>query len=204
MKDLGCPFCERPEKYILFRSDNFFITPSVGSFVEGYLLICSKEHFIGMGNIPLNHFDELENLKESVRKVLSKYYIPPIFFEHGPVGKRKRGGCCIDHAHLHAVPLKTSILEKISTHLDFRRIRNLTEVRAQFKREIPYLYYENQAGERYLTELFESIPSQYFRKVVTVEIGKPKEWDWRVHPNPENFERTLEKLRGKFEDKTYN
>ena len=90
----------------MFESDNFVVFPSLGQIVEGYLLIAPKKHYIGVSGIPKELYPELEEVCKKVRNKLSEVYCVPLFFEHGP-HKESKGGCCIDHAHIHAVPVKT-------------------------------------------------------------------------------------------------
>jgi len=44
---------------VVAESQNFFVFPSLGQLVEGYLLICSQEHFLGLSQINKEHFQEL-------------------------------------------------------------------------------------------------------------------------------------------------
>src|SRR3989344_6771630 len=95
---------------MLFETDNFVVFPTIGQIVEGYSLIASKLHYTGMGHIPLELHAELESVKNKVRKVLTDNYRNPLFFEHGPASRAKKGGCCIEHAHFHAVPVNLDIV----------------------------------------------------------------------------------------------
>lgn len=74
---------------ILFETENFLVFPTLGQIVEGYLLIASKEHYLNIGEIPLELYPELEKLQHKVRKVLEDNYYTPLFFEHGPASDRK-------------------------------------------------------------------------------------------------------------------
>ena len=193
----NCLLCNEYERYkyrIIFETKNFFITPSIGGFVEGYLLICSKRHYIGMSSLEPSLFEELSWVKNKVNALLSKHYSVPLFFEHGPI-KDKRGICCINHAHLHAVPIEEDILGEITKNFKGRKINNLIELKKQQEKNIPYFYYENQKGEKFVFELEHSVPSQYMRQLIAVKIGKQELWDWRTNPCWENFHETLGKLK---------
>ena len=198
MRDLECPFCNMENERIIYESGNFFVTPTLGSFLEGYLLICTNRHFIGLSQIPEELFQELDELKEKVKKALSDVYTSPIFFEHGVIDETKRGGCCVDHAHLHAVPIDFDIFPDIVRNFEARRIERILELRKQQEKGRPYFYYENQKGDKYVFELSGPVPPQYLRQIVAVRAGLGMRWDWRESPEFENFNKTLEKLRRRF------
>lgn len=196
----NCRLCEKykTEGSVIFETENFWVAPALGQIVEGYLLICTKKCFIGLSEIPRKLFGELENVQSKVRDILAKYYVKPIFFEHGIVASHKKGGCCIDHTHLHAVPFAADLLKDIAKHFKPVKITKLSSLKTQYKKQIPYLFYENNDGKRYLFELFKPIPSQYFRRLLAAETGNPKEFNWKQYPEIYKFNQTLEKLRGKF------
>src|SRR3989338_10498751 len=117
-----CPYCEefksgrlewggsKVDGTILYESKNFNVFPTLGQIVDCYLLIATKDHFIGIGEIQTGWHRELNDVGKKVRDVLKhEYGQGPLFFEHGPAfadGKNGviGGGGCIDHAYLHAVP----------------------------------------------------------------------------------------------------
>lgn len=196
-----CRLCKEynERKNILFETDNFFVAPALGQIgVEGYLLICSKEHYIGLGQLPKKLLNEFTLVQAKVKEVLSKYYTKPIFFEHGPTAPNKKGGCCIEHAHLHAVPADIDILADISKNFNPVKIKDFSALNEQFKRGIPYLYYENRGEDKYLFELHEPVPSQYLRQIIAVKINKKDKWNWMQHLGIDEFNRTLKKLKGRF------
>ena len=60
------------KKNILYESTNFFVVPSIGQMgIKGYVLLCSKEHYFGMGNIPEEQISELETVLDRVKKIIS-------------------------------------------------------------------------------------------------------------------------------------
>lgn len=195
----GCPMCERSENFneIIFESENFYVSPALGQIVEGYLLINTKEHYIGLSHIPKELFLELKEVQDEVKEVLSQHYTKPIFFEHGCVSETKRGGCCIVHAHLHAVPFEIDILEDIAKNFRPRRIGDISELVSQSERCVAYFYYENQIGEKYIFELKEPAPPQYIRQIIAVRAKKPDKWDWREFPEWDRLHNTIARLKGK-------
>ena len=121
-KGIGCRYCagflgqqgnvQEPWDKILYESDNFVVVPTLGSMIEGWLLVVTKNHYICMGAIPERLWSELQHVLELATKVITSKYAAPTLFEHGPVTEGRRVGCGVDHAHLHIVPLHFNLLEK--------------------------------------------------------------------------------------------
>ncbi len=200
----NCPYCDAFEngfKYgekALYESDNFIVFPALGQIVEGYLLIVSKKHYISMGQVPSGLYSELDSVCRKVREVLSDNYEIPLFFEHGAVSQIKKGGCCIEHAHLHAVPIEVDIMDELAGRFEYSKIKSFFKIRRQFKKGISYFYYESNLGERYLFEISEIVPSQYIRRVIANKVGRPERWNWKNCFGLDELLRTVDKLEGKF------
>ena len=107
----------------LFETENFVVLPSVGQIVEGYLLIMPKSHATSIANMDLELFDELEYVYAQTEKILETNYSRPIFFEHGVcrTGYDYFNGCCVDHAHIHAVPVQVDVAEELKREFRFTR-----------------------------------------------------------------------------------
>ena len=196
----NCRLCQKykSEGSIIFENNNFWIAPALGQIVEGYLLISTKKCYIGLSELPKSLLDELEILQKKVRKILLKYYTEPIFFEHGAIASHRKGGCCIEHAHIHVVPIDIDLFNDISRYFRPKKIKKLRHLTQQFSKQIPYIYYENQTGNKYLFELYKPIPSQYLRRLIALKLNNPEKYDWRLYPEIDKFNKTFEKLSGKF------
>ena len=206
---LGSEF--NSKENILYETDNFFIVPSIGQIgIEGYLLVCSKDHYIGIGGMPEEYQSELEDVLMTTRNVLSSYYNSEVLvFEHGPRIGCHRGGGCLDHSHLHILPISVNLMEplvikflhgiqiddfyKLERVEDFKRLNDIYG-----KQESSYLFIETVDLKRYVTEVNFIIPSQYLRQIVAHTLGRMDRWDWRTKPDYETFETTVINLKGKF------
>lgn len=184
---------------IIKETQNFVVIPTIGQIVEGYLLIVTKIHYPCIGALPSNLFKELVKIKNECREILYKTYKKKsIIFEHGAVGKifKKRAGCCTDHAHLHIVPVEVDLLEDIKKHYRGKKIKSLKELRKQYFKKSPYLFYENNNKEMYLFNA-PLVVSQYLRKILAKNLKKESKWDWRICHGKEEMLRTIKKLKGK-------
>lgn len=183
---------------IVFETDNFVVFPGLGPIVEGYLLIASKDHYMGLGNVPTELYSELESVQTKVRSILTQNYTPPLFFEHGPVSRMNKGGCCIEHAHLHALPVKVDITSELTHSFHHSIITSYDALKTQFQKGVPYFFYETNTGERHLFAVQESVPSQYIRKLIAQKVGKPERADWQSYLELEEVVRTAQTLKAAF------
>lgn len=203
------------EDRLLYQTDNFMVAPSIGPMgIEGYLLILTKEHYIGMGNIPNSLYPELVDIIDSVKRITKKETgKEPLIFEHGPKVCGFRGGGCLDHAHLHVVPGANIIrdlaadmvgrLSPVGSGYGVERIdtfKRLSEIYSGG--ETSYLYVDTpnlpQAESVQLVAKIDfDMPSQYVRQIISRKSNNPR-WSWRQHPDIETLERTVERLKGKF------
>ena len=180
---------------IIYETENFFVYPTIGQIVEGYLLILPKEHYLSIGQMPKKFITEVEQIKNFLYKQVSKMYMPPIFFEHGSV--KEAGGCGVYHAHIHVVPCNVSkeIIEVISKSYVLHQIKTMYELSQYIKQDKPYLYFEDNKKTRYVFEIDE-IPSQYIRRIFA-ELIFAKEWDWKTFKfSNDGLFNTYSKLKG--------
>ncbi len=205
-----CPFCrliqtgvdsingQRFERSFVYETNSFVVFPSAGSFVQGYVLIVPKQCILSMKLLPSALFKELEEVCQRTKQVLSSKYGPVIFFEHGPASVFERGGCCVDHAHIHAVPLnKQSIRNELSGQFSETQIKKLAELQ-HFQLPKGYLFFEESDGKRFAYAINDSVPSQYLRQLAAHAAGVSPKWDWRKFPEVKTMDKTYKQLKPLF------
>lgn len=210
------PCCNLGKEYetgknILYESDNFFISPTVGSIsIEGYILLCSKKHFHGTGDIPKNLYPELEEIVNLTRKKLfEKYKKDVLIFEHGPKVCNSSGGSCLDHAHLHCMPVSMNVMEKlvinllnglnISNKYSIEKMQSFDCLKQVYdKQKESYFFIETNNKERFMSTVNFSLPSQYIRKIVAKGLDRFWQWNWKEYPDIKTFNKTFEELYGWF------
>lgn len=208
--DIGktAEFEKNLEKFLpsrtIFESEHFAVIASIGQLSEGYLLLISKEHYHSMAHLEEKHYEELELLYSKIKLLLSNVYVNPIIFEHGPMpfekGKKDKamgGGSCVDHAHFHFVPVSissTNLISFLSERFTSHTISNLNELQPQAYKNMPYFFIETHNGKRYIFDTPIPPPSQYIRKLISIEIGEPKKWNWRIYPELERVVATVKQL----------
>lgn len=186
---------------VLYETRHWFVVPSVGGFVEGYLLIVCKDHIPSMACCTGDQLDDLERVIGKCSAVLrGRYRDEPVLFEHGvPHFNCGSGANSVDHLHIHILPNRQGKF-KPKAHVGGREVvavKSLSGVgRWMHESGCPYLFVQEATGERWLCSS-EGMDSQYLRKAFCADHGIDK-WNWRDEPCKELFLRTLVSLKGAF------
>ena len=115
--------------WTVYEDENVFITPDVSPIIKGHFLIVSKKHINSFGNGSEEVFLSLEKAKQILKKyVYNKKRV--LFFEHGAVISHTAGGC-IDHAHLHAIPLEKNI--DVDAYIDKYKLLNTPKIEMTYE-----------------------------------------------------------------------
>jgi diadenosine tetraphosphate (Ap4A) HIT family hydrolase len=178
---------------VLFESPRFVVWPSVGALIPGWLLIVPRRHTLTLAEMSDAELDELAMLRSQVRASLDPLG-PVVCFEHGPCASGQEVGCGVDHAHLHLVPTEAEILagaQRLFAPLSWRSIDSLAKGREALDTDESYLYVQDQKGREWLASHAE-IPSQLIRKVIASHLGRPKDYNWRTHPEEPNVKKTVD------------
>ena len=187
---------KNPKKIIL-KTSGFTVFPALGPIgIEGYVLICSNEHFKGIDEMPSELDKELENVVDRIKKSVSDYYSSPVVvYEHG--GSKPlcyRWGGCLDHFHLHVVPTKVDILGYLKKKdFSLEKIKGFDRLREIIKKRCMSYFLVEQEAKRYVCEIG-VLPSQYLRQVIAELEGK-KNWDWRRYPGYNVMKKTHSNLK---------
>lgn len=194
----GCRFCFPPEReHILKETHNFYVIPSIGSIVEGYLLLNIKYHAPSFGEMPEHFLDEFLTLKDEIKDALEHVYERDcIFYEHGRAGISitLQGEDKISyHAHLHCVAINVDLLEVICKDYRPLKINEWKEVMQLAKKYPHYLYYENKENV-YFFPVDIYVRPQYLRSCLAEALHIPDAADWSREPKWGNIEKSVEKL----------
>jgi len=188
---------QQPQSRTVFRSSNFAVIPSIGQIVEGHLLLVPINHYTAIADMPVGLILEAVALQTNIRTVLTKSYGSSVFFEHG-IRNGEPGGCGIDHAHLHAVPLAASSdpVQLLKQQHAFKSINDISDISRQIPFNASYLFYEEITGQKWVFET-DWIPSQYVRKLLAETVGNDS-WNWRECGREKTLIQTIERLSNQF------
>lgn len=186
-----------PDDFILRDSGDFFVIPGAGSVCDGYVIISPKAHVLSFGHLDASLDSQLQAVFGDVeRKLAGHYGRAVIAFEHGAESFRNRGGSCTDHAHMHVFPAdpRLSLAAAVGTDFELRPVTQfLPSVREQVRtRHRPYLWLR-EGGQMWVCDAPRAL-SQYVRRVITAQLGRPDEWDWLVFPGTGHMRATVAQL----------
>ncbi len=230
--ETNCAMCANIlEKKNTLKYKSQWFAPDFGAITEGYLLLFSNRCVPSVGYFNKIEFSDIEESIKKTRKILSeKYDCKVIFFEHGAGDDMaKKAGCCVAHAHIHAVPVPSDInldlfekdLEAYVGELRKQKINKLQELSKIVKKDSSYLLYINSDDERFVFDIGEKqIPSQMFRKYISIlpEIRKKNlnwlennniegienfTWDWRQFRPADRYNKTANYLFSEFKERLY-
>jgi len=171
--DAECPFCNHNEiTYILKETQHFLLAADHAPLVEGHILIIPKSHYTCYGDVPGKLDAELFSLKSEVQSFFTRYYVPPVFWEHGIFRQT------VFHAHLHCFPWGKTGYD-LNEELHSQIVTSQEDIRRWHAQHGQYFYMEDAADallfapemERYL-----GIIKNVFRRGIALRGGKA---EWR-------------------------
>jgi hypothetical protein len=124
-----------------------------------------------------------------------KYGLEPHVFEHGAKSFREKGGACADHAHVQVAPVGVSNLfvSALTTQFTTADATGYPGCARDLIRDgdgSPYLYTYSETGGAAIA-LANGARSQFFRRLLAEQAGRPDEWDGPMFPHLDNIRRTL-------------
>lgn len=177
---------------LLHATADFVSLPSVSPLAPGHLLVLPRRHVSSLLQLPLLA-DELVALVATLRRQLEARFGPTVLFEHG-VGVGSAGGCGVDHAHLHIIPLARTVAANVrsTTIAEFGHAPNntLTSLLANHDAGTSYLFLGHSLDSLEFWSS-EKIPSQFVRRVIATATHK-QHWNWREHFGWDEFIETWE------------
>lgn len=166
---------------IVAATENFIALPSISPLVAGHILVLPRLHVTGLLQVP-SMLDELVTLVSSLRSHLEQEFGPTVIFEHG-VGRGHNGGCGVDHAHLHILPLAAQATAeaaaRVAAAFGQATSGSFAQLAVNYDAESSYILFGSSVMSLDL-RLTDNIPSQFIRKVIAGAIGK-RQWNWREY-----------------------
>jgi diadenosine tetraphosphate (Ap4A) HIT family hydrolase len=177
---------------VILESEHFIVIADIGPIVEGYALIVTKNHILSLACMEPKQLEEFAIVQEKIRSAQVLTYGSSISFEHGSGKENERSGACIDHAHMHVVPVHRDPSPEILGRFDFIQLEHLSQLCPHVDHP-GYLYYEDSSGRKWGATPA-SVPRQFFRQVIRSTQAPHLPWDWRSFIAPSAAERTREAI----------
>ena len=179
---------------IVYEDDDFVLLVPIGMFVEGGLLLLSKEHIPSFAHLPKYKYAALNELLDKIKLTVFEIWgVVPIVFEHGPAVDKTKGKCCVDHAHFNIFPVSVNIHAWLKDR--FHQSIKDTSFLSHYKNlEDGYLFVDSPTSGMYIYD-GSHVPSQLLRRYITTFLGIPERWHWRHYMGVDEMITTLDKLR---------
>ena len=183
-----CKYIHHKNPYVhktIYSSKHFYVVPTLGQFIAGYLLIIPFEHVMSNAELNFSTQKELLTVIEDVYYLLKLTYAKDSFlvWENG-TGNSGRGKAkdSIVHAHTHIAP-STLTAEKIESLSGFHFEKISTEELSKYNLHSYLLIKETENSWRIIDDPDTYIPRQYVRQLLADEYGiSGEQWNWRTFP----------------------
>jgi diadenosine tetraphosphate (Ap4A) HIT family hydrolase len=175
----------------ILGSDKFSVTlPTLGCFVEGYVLVCPFDHFRSIAAVDAEEIGGLLTRFKEVRELVEERFGETVVFEHG-MSETGSGGGCIDHAHLHILPSTPDIQRSLLSVTTFSSPIPWEEISKMSHEEYLLLSLPEDKGFR-MAPIPPGLTSQEFRRRAAENLGV--EYDWALNPCYPNISMTIDSL----------
>lgn len=183
----------------VYESENFFVLPTVGQFITGYLLVIPHEHVMSNAELDSQRLEEFKAVLQDVEYLLKLTYNASnvLVWENGSgnggIGKAKDS---IVHSHVHICPSQYTsdkIMEVSGFPFETITLDNLKGYKE-------YSYLLVRSPDHNVWKINNNpnlyIPRQYVRQLVAEEYGLSGEsWNWRTHHFSEKMYQTVEDIK---------
>jgi ATP adenylyltransferase len=190
----GCRLCwalsEEGQRYvansILFETENHVLIPALGAMIPGYVMLVAKRHCGSAATLGDAELLALQEDLGTVRKVLaSKLNAAPwLVFEHGTTLTCGLKACCVDHLHLHLVPIDMHLAPEVSSRLqcDPTPAASLMDLKELRGREVDNYIFVIDSDDREYIFTPSAYSSQFVRQIIASKVGQKSSWNWIHHP----------------------
>ena len=169
-------YTSNSEKIIL-ESEHFVLVRDISPLVPGHVLLLTKDHYCSFAQLPCSMLSEFQNVMDCSISYIVDNYVAPLLFEHGSSETAPSGGACIEHAHIHLLPVSAPVeewLEEVGDVTPGSLVGRQPDVSEN------YLWYRKQDGSEYFVRRFhQPIPSQFIRRVLADHLNI-SEWNWKT------------------------
>lgn len=178
---------------ILEEMGEFVVLSAVGALVPGYVMLTPRRHVSAMGLLGQSKLGQLPDILDWLDSGLrDRFHLPVVMFEHGCSLTGARAGACVDHAHVHAMPIDCAGL----VARDLRSAYGLEHCRPGDREALcgdgapGYVWVRDPAGREFVGS-GRRVPSQAGRRAVAQRLGVPDQWDWAMFPQLANMRATI-------------
>lgn len=181
-----------PASRILLSHGSLRVLADLSPLVEGHLLILPVQHDLSFAQFTAAHPDELSFLGSLLLPVYRRIYGDVTYLEHGS-SSDMRGAACINHAHLHVLPLRTAdvVTAMRADGLEEVELDHLADLAQWAGEDLPY-YLVSDTTYASVFGIGRHMSKQYLRSVAARLIGlEAGTWDWAAYIRHDLFRKTM-------------
>jgi diadenosine tetraphosphate (Ap4A) HIT family hydrolase len=194
---VDCPFCDPyltsshdPHDRVLAAGPGVILLPARGMLAPGHLLVATWDHVLGMSSLGPSILTDVHSWLDRMQHVLEELFGRYMLFEHGSSAEGS-SGVCIDHAHIHMLPLADKMGRELVSDLPWAQLNEYGQLAEYAGTDYAYLAIDNH---HYVLPS-PRFPSQWIRQRVAGALGRD-DWDWCLTQDARELERTLDRLAG--------
>lgn len=193
---IECVLCEHrlnssgsPFDKELHRTGEVTLRPALGMLVPGYFLLVTRRHAPSFAHLDAADWFRVERDVTRLMAGLGEVFGEYLVLEHGSCPMRPSGSC-IDHAHLHLVPLAGQLRDALLEASDvyWKRWDSFNDLSA--RRATGYVSLRI-GEERWISD--SDVPSQWLRRGIGRELSTDS-WDWALDSGAEQLLETMTAL----------
>ena len=209
----SCPYCAgllsrrsaAPWDSILADFPTCVVAPTKGSLLPGWLLVIPKQHSLCAGALTNPEAADAEAAALWSASRISSFFGPVTMFEHGPARSASPVGCGVSHSHIHVCSLPFSLSSIVAGTIPPHRMAvypsmagsviPLSYARQCHRQGLDYTWIREPTGD---VSVITSPPrqSQFLRRVIAAQLGCPDAFDYRLFPQDQNAQATLDRFHG--------
>lgn len=185
-----------PRSRVLDETHHFAIVVDISPLVEGHLLIVPRKHYLNFGSAMVDYPDEAIGALERARDWVRETYGTVALFEHGTTPDRA-GGACIDHAHVHVLPVAAEALVDVMRGDDLE-LETLGDIASWMDiADTSRSYFLCSDGESLLVAFpVRPVRRQYLRSAAAQVLGmSDPDWDWALFIRKDLLRETVRRYK---------
>lgn len=178
-RDSSCP---RPAfDREVAATEDFVVLPTLGSLVPGWLLVVPRRAMPNLSFLTNVERSALEDLTRLLSVQTKSFASKVFYFEHGGFAGSSVS-CGVDQAHLHIVPLPFDLIAAAKMRREVRWLETSSLQSSSGElRDTEYLLVGSEGQQTLIGQPLQPT-SQWFRKLIASQLGRPDEWDYREYP----------------------
>jgi diadenosine tetraphosphate (Ap4A) HIT family hydrolase len=169
----------------------FLLLPDICPLVLGHHLLMTRDHLCSFAEVPSSRQKGFKIAKDEAIRIITHQFGSPILFEHGTGTGAAAIGACVQHAHIHLLPVQgipaiTEAMEEFGKVFDCSG----SDAPLSFPTAMEdYLFYQNREGRGFIVvRPSPPVPQQFIRREIGNYLGLWN-WNWKgVFASKASFE----------------